>query len=75
MESVSLASVVSTKEITSSKIISYIRSVKNKRGSNVITLHKLVNNKVEAIEFLVKNNKKIVDIPLKDLKLKQNILT
>lgn len=74
MESVSLASVVSTKEITSSKIISYIRSVKNKRGSNVITLHKLVNNKVEAIEFLVKNNKKIVDIPLKDLKLKQNIL-
>ena len=74
MESVSLASVVSTKEITASKIISYIRSVKNKRGNNVITLHKLVNNKVEALEFLVKNNKKLIDIPLKDLKLKENIL-
>lgn len=74
MQSVSLASIVAPKEITASKIISYIRSVNNKRGSNVVTLHKLVNNKVEAIEFLVKNNKKIVDVPLKDLKIKKNIL-
>lgn len=74
MESVSLASVVSTKELTSSKIISYIRSVNNKRGSNIITLHKLVNNKVEAIEFQVKTNKKFLDKPLRELKLKKNIL-
>ena len=74
MESVSLASVVSTKELTSSKIVSYIRSVNNKRGSNIITLHKLVNNKVEAIEFQVKTNKNLLNKPLKDLKLKKNIL-
>ena len=74
MQSVSLASVVSTKDITSSKIISYIRSVNNKRGSNIITLHKLVNNKVEAIEFQAKANKRLLDKPLKDLKLKKNIL-
>ena len=74
MESVSTASVVSTKDITASKIISYIRAVSNKRGSNVITLYKLVNNKVEALEFLAKENKRIVNIPLKDLKLKNNIL-
>ena len=74
MESVSLASVVSTKDITSGKIISYIRSVNNKRGSNIITLHKLVNNKVEAIEFQAKVNKRLLDKPLKDLKLKKNIL-
>ena len=65
MESVSLASVVSTKELTSSKIVSYIRSVNNKRGSNIITLHKLVNNKVEAIEFQVKTNKNLLNKPLK----------
>ena len=74
MESVSLASVVSAKDITASKILSYIRSVNNKRGSNVITLHKLVNNKVEALEFLAKANKRLLDIPLKDLKIKKNIL-
>lgn len=74
MESVSLASVVSTKDITASKIITYIRSVNNKRGSNVITLHKLVNNKVEALEFQAKANKRLLNIPLKDLNLKKNIL-
>lgn len=74
IEKVSLASVVSTKEITASKIVSYIRSVNNKRGSNVITLHKLLNNKVEALEFLAKANKRLLDIPLRDLKLKKNIL-
>ena len=74
IEKVSLASVVSTREVTSSKILSYIRSVNNKRGSNVITLHKLLNNKVEALEFLAKANKHLLDIPLRDLKLKKNIL-
>ena len=74
METVSLASVVSTKDITASKIISYIRSVNNLRGSNVVTLHKLLNNKVEALEFVAKANKRLLDIPLKNLKLKKNIL-
>ena len=74
MESISTASVLSTKDITASKIASYIRSVNNKRGSNVITLHKLVNNKVEALEFIAKNNKRLIDIPLKELHLKKNIL-
>ena len=74
MESVSMASVVSTKDITASKIVSYIRSVKNKRGSNVINLHKLGNNKVEALEFQAKSNKRLLNIPLKDLPIKKNIL-
>ena len=74
MESVSMASVVSTKDITASKIVSYIRSVKNKRGSNVINMHKLVNNKVEALEFQAKSNKRLLNIPLKDLPIKKNIL-
>lgn len=74
MESVSMASVVSTKDITASKIISYIRSVSNKRGSNVLTVYKIANNKVEAVEFLAKTNKRLLNIPLKDLKLKNNIL-
>lgn len=74
MESVSMASVVSTKDITASKIISYIRSVNNKRGSNVVTLHKIANNKVEAVEFLAKANKRLLNIPLKELRLKNNIL-
>ena len=74
MNNISLASVISPKDVTISKILSHIRSINNRRGSNVKTLYKLVNNKVEAIEFKAKENNKLINIPLKDLKLKQNIL-
>ena len=74
METISMASVISPKEIVASQIVSYLRATNNSRGSNVVTLHKLVNNKVEALEFVAKENKKLLNICLKDLKLKSNIL-
>ena len=74
MESIKMASVISPKDITASQIVSYVRAASNKRGSNVITLYKLDNNKVEALEFRAKENKKLLNIPFKDLKLKSGIL-
>ena len=74
LETINMASIISPKEITASKIVSYIRAVNNSRGSNVNTLYKLVNNKVEAVEFTVKENKKLNNICFKDLKLKPNTL-
>lgn len=74
LETIGVASVISPKEITSSKIIRYVRSSANKHGSNILTLHKLVNNRVEAVEFLAKENSRVLNIPLKDIKLKQKIL-
>ena len=63
MDHIDLASVVSTKEVTTSRILSYIRAINNTRGSNVRTLYKLVNNKVEALEFKAKENKRLINIP------------
>lgn len=74
LETIDMASIVAPKEITASRIVSYVRATSNLRGSNVITLYKLVNNQVEALEFIAKDNKKIVNIALKDLKLKSKIL-
>lgn len=74
MDSVSNASIISPKELVASKIISYVRAYNNSRGSNVITLYKLVDGKVEALEFKANDDKKIVNIPLKELKIKKNIL-
>ncbi len=65
---------VSPKHLAASKIISYVRSIANKRGSNVLTLSRLVNDQVEAIEFLVKSDEKFYNIPLKDLSIKENCL-
>ena len=65
---------VSPQNIVASRIISYIRALANTRGSNVLTLYRLVNGQVEALEFAAKTQEKYMDTPLKDLKLKQNCL-
>ena len=65
---------VSPKDIVADRIISYIRALANKRGSNVLTLYRLVNNQVEALEFYAKKQERIYDKPLKELKIKENCL-
>ena len=74
VNSISNISVVSVKETIAARVISYIRAVDNTRGSNVVTLHKLVNDKVEAVEFIAKENKRLINVPLKELKIKPNFL-
>lgn len=74
LETVGVASVISPKEVTSSRILGYVRATNNRRGSNVEKLYKLINNKVEAVEFIAKANSKLLNVPLKDLKIKSNIL-
>lgn len=65
---------VSPKDIVADRIISYVRALANKRGSNVLTLYRLVNNRVEAVEFLAKKHEKIYDKPLRELHIKDNCL-
>lgn len=65
---------VSPKRIVADRIISYIRALTNKRGSNVLTLYRLVNDRVEALEFSAKKQEKFFNKPLKTLKTKENCL-
>ncbi len=74
LDSLAIASLVSPKDIVSSRIVSYIRALSNSKGSNVVTLYKLVNNKVEALEFYAKQKKRFFNKPLKDLQTKENCL-
>lgn len=65
---------VSPKNVVANRVISYIRALANKRGSNVLTLYRLVNGQVEALEFLAKKQEKFYDKPLKTLRTKDNCL-
>ena len=66
---------VSPKDIVANRVISYVRALANSRGSNVLTLYRLVGGEVEALEFLAKKQtKKIYDKPLRELKIKENCL-
>ena len=46
----------------------------NSMGSSMETLYRLADGKVEALEFKVGEGSACVGIPLKDLRLKPNIL-
>ena len=65
---------VSPKYIIANKIVSYVRALSNRRGSNVTTLYKLVDEEVEALEFIAKQDNEIYNKPLRDLKFKNNCL-
>lgn len=75
IKSMNLGSIIYPKEITAGYILRYIRAMKNSLGSNVETLYRLFENRVEALEFIVKEDvAAIINKPLSELKLKENIL-
>lgn len=74
LESIEMASVISPQEIAASQIVRYIRASENSRGNNIKTLYKLVNNQVEAIEFSATKSSKVLNVSLKNMKIKPNML-
>ncbi len=74
IENVGLNSVVSPKDIVAQQLARYVRAMSNSMGGSMETLYRLADGKVEAMEFKVSADSACVDIPLKDLKLKPNIL-
>lgn len=69
-----LDTIIYPKNIASDVIVRYIRAMKNTIGSNVETLYNVIQGKVEASEFIVKEGSAIVGTPLAQLKFKQNVL-
>ena len=70
-----LESIVSPQAVTTVNILRYVRSMANVRGSEIESLHRLMEDHVEALEFLIKDDiDGFTDVPLKDMKLKSGVL-
>lgn len=69
-----IGSIISPKNITTDYILQYVRSQNNSYGSNVEALYRLMDNQVEALEFLIKDDCAVTDIPFINLNLKKNLL-
>lgn len=69
-----LDSIIYPKYVTAEHIVRFVRAMKNSIGSNVETLHHLVDNKVEALEFCIRENAPVLNVPLEKLRLKDNLL-
>lgn len=73
-EKLGLDTLVSPKKIISDVVVQYARGLENSRGSKIETLYKLLDGRVEAIEFAVTETEGLTGIPLRELTLKSNIL-
>jgi len=73
-EKLGLDQLVSPRKATTNVIISYVRALQNSIGSNIETLYQLMDDKVEALEFIVNSDSKLLGIPLKELSLRKNTL-
>ena len=74
VRSLDIGSVIYPKFITASQILQHVRAKKNNIGSNVETLYKIIDNKVEALEFHVSEESDIVNTSLEDLLLHKNVI-
>ena len=66
--------IISPKKIVSDVQVRYARALENSRGSNVETLYNIMDGQAEVLEFNVRADFKQVNIPLRDLTLKPDIL-
>lgn len=69
-----LDTTVYPKKITAQYILQFVRAMKNSIGCNVETMYRILDDKAEALEFVVKQSSELPGIPLEKLKIKENTL-
>lgn len=73
-ERLGLECIISPRKLIADVLVRYARALHNSMGSTIETLYTLMDDRAEAVEFLVQDEPTLVDIPLKELSLKPNIL-
>lgn len=74
-EKLGLDSVLTPKALAANIVVRYARALENSiESSQVETLYKLMDGNAELLEFIIKSENDATDTPLKELKLKKNVL-
>ncbi len=69
-----IGSVIYPKYTTANIVLQHVRAKQNSIGSSVETLNKIIDNKVEALEFKVGEDSVLLGKSLEELKLRENVL-
>ncbi len=72
--SLDLDTVIYPKDITAEYIVRFVRAKQNTIDCNIETMHLILDDKAEALEFSINENSPVSGIPLVDLSLKSNVL-
>jgi len=73
-DTLDLDTTIHPRSLTAEYILQYVRARKNSMGSNVETMHWIVDNKAEALEFHIRDTFRMTGISLGELRLKSGVL-
>ena len=74
IKNLGIDSVVNPGQTTTNLILMFVRGLKNALGNPIKSLYRIVNNQAEALEFTICETTDFLGIPLKYLKIPQNVL-
>ena len=74
LDGLDVGSVIYPKYMTCDYIVQYVRALQNDAGSKVKTLYRILDDRVEALEFNVYEKSAVTGVPLAQLSLKRDLL-
>ena len=73
-KTVGINSIVNPKLVTAYKILRYVRTLRSKKKCSIENIYRICNDKAEAVEFVVGNDTKNINIKFKNVEFNQDIL-
>ncbi len=73
IDSLSLGSTVCPRDLVCNNIVRYVRAMENQTGA-ALSVHTIADGQVEALEFLVDEHTRNIGKPLKEIRLKPDVL-
>ncbi len=74
LNSFDLDTVISPKDLTGNIILRYVKAMDDSYASKLNYLYRIIDDKVEVLEFTVREGSKVIDTPLMDLNLRKDLL-
>lgn len=74
INSLELGTTIYPKNITAEYIVKFVRAKRNSIGSNIETMHIILDGKAEALEFRIREKSQVSDIPFEKMRIKKNVL-
>ena len=74
LNSLGVESVISPIEITASRILHFVRGLGSSRGGAAISMQRMLDGRIEALEFIVRGDMRYIGDKIKDLPIKRGVV-
>lgn len=73
-KTIGLETIINPKSLCCNNVVRYVRALENTEGGSVITLHRIADDSVEALEFMADETTHHLNQPLAEIPIKKNII-